>query len=59
MGSGATAVEAGLQYMYPVGVEVDPFARLISNVRVAAFNSEKLQRLEKIYQKIKKELGEL
>lgn len=55
MGSGTTAVEACLAGCKPGGVELDPFARLISNVRTTSFSERKIHSLEKIAERLKTE----
>jgi len=52
MGSGTTAVEAILHRMIPYGVEIDPFARLVSTVKVQAYDQEQLFVLQKIFAQI-------
>jgi DNA modification methylase len=53
LGSGTTAVEAALQGMLPYGVELDPFARLISEVRVRAYSQQALTRLHNHFEAIR------
>jgi DNA modification methylase len=48
MGSGTTAVEANLFGAQPYGLEIDPFARLISNVRVLKYDQDSILRLKKL-----------
>ncbi len=52
MGSGTTAVESVLQGMQPFGVELDPFARLISEVRVRPYRDDELRRLRTTFLQI-------
>ncbi|MCH2449849.1 MAG: site-specific DNA-methyltransferase [Gracilimonas sp.] len=54
MGSGTTAVEAS-QFKFNIfGVEMDPFARLISEVSIMRFNDIEKNELRKLLEKIKK-----
>jgi DNA modification methylase len=52
MGSGTTAVEATLRAMMPYGVEIDPFARLISAVRVHVYDNKGLASLNEGFSKL-------
>jgi hypothetical protein len=54
MGSGTTAVEAALVGMLPYGVEIDPFARLVSSVRLFYFTAEDLEELSRAFHKIRR-----
>jgi DNA modification methylase len=52
MGSGTTAIEACIKGHIPYGLEVDPYARLISNLSVHIFEEEEIQQIEIIKNKI-------
>jgi len=52
MGSGTTAVEATLAQCEPFGVEIDPFARLISDVRVRYYGNAVFEKLLSQYSAI-------
>ncbi len=52
MGSGTTAVEACLAGCRVGGVELDPFARLISRVRTTSFSAKRIRSLEAIAENI-------
>jgi hypothetical protein len=52
MGSGTTAVEASLLDSNIFGVEMDPFARLISEVSIMRFSSDELTKLEATFKDI-------
>lgn len=52
MGSGTTAIEASALGCRVFGLEVDPYARLISDVSVHAFSLDELQRLDKMHRAI-------
>ena len=52
MGSGTTAVEGLLTGFSAVGVEIDPFARLVSEVSTTTFDKEDWQALRDCYQRI-------
>lgn len=54
-GSGTTAIEACLHGMDPIGVELDPFARLISEVRTRFCDQRDLRILEELFQTISSE----
>lgn len=49
MGSGTTAVETILSGNNALGLEMDPFARLISDVSSTVFNREQLEELNKYF----------
>lgn len=50
MGSGTTAVEAVLANCEAFGVEIDPLARLISDVRVQKYSRMRLKEIFNLYQ---------
>lgn len=50
MGSGTTAVETVLSGNVPYGLEMDPFARLISEVSSTVFNDEQLAEINHYYE---------
>ncbi|MDX1940291.1 MAG: hypothetical protein SFU99_07055 [Saprospiraceae bacterium] len=52
MGSGTTAIEAALQSYIPYGLDVDPYAKLISDLSVHAFKQKEIEAIEKIGLKI-------
>jgi DNA modification methylase len=52
MGSGTTAVEAVLGGATPYGVEIDPLARLISDVRIAGYGLIGIQEIRRIYERV-------
>lgn len=52
MGSGTTAVEALISGNTPIGVEMDPFARLIAEVSSTVFNEEDFVMLNNVSVKI-------
>lgn len=52
MGSGTTAVETILSGNMPVGVEMDPFARLIANVSSTIFNEKDFASLNNVFEEI-------
>jgi len=52
MGSGTTAIDTMLAGMRPIGVEIDPFARLITEVSTRPFNKEELAQLDRHFAKI-------
>jgi len=54
MGSGTTAIEAVLQGAIPYGVELDPFARLISDVSTKGITQNGVSRILKSFEEIKK-----
>jgi len=54
MGSGTTAVEASLQGCNIFGIEMDPFARVISEVSIYRFSRQSIQKLQGILKKIYK-----
>lgn len=54
MGSGTTAVEAQVLGLTPVGVELDPFARLIATVRTTALGANTRKDLIRTYKSISK-----
>ena len=47
MGSGTTAVETVLSGNIPLGLEMDPFARMIAEVSSAVFNSSELEEIKR------------
>jgi len=49
MGSGTTAVETRLIAMTPYGVEIDPFARMVSDVKTYAPTETEISRIHKLY----------
>lgn len=55
MGSGTTAVEAALVGCDIFGVELDPFARLIANVRIRRYSPSDLLRLAELSRAIARE----
>lgn len=52
MGSGTTAIEGLLTGFSTVGVEIDPFARLVAEVSTTAFGKDEWQDLRDSYQHI-------
>lgn len=50
MGSGTTAVETVLSGNRPFGLEMDPFARLISEVSCTVFSDEQLSTIKQLYE---------
>ncbi|MGE0875416.1 MAG: hypothetical protein AB7O31_12175 [Burkholderiales bacterium] len=54
MGSGTTAVEAQVLGFTPMGVELDPFARLIATVRTTALDGSAKSELMRAYKAIGK-----
>lgn len=52
MGSGTTAVETILSGNIALGVEMDPFARMISSVSSTIFKKNELNEIEKTYNEI-------
>lgn len=54
MGSGTTGIEALLLGMKPFGVELDPFARLVSEVSMSPFSEKDIAKLKRVYEKISK-----
>lgn len=50
MGSGTTAVETVLSGNIPYGLEMDPFARLISEVSSTVFTEEQLAEINRYYE---------
>jgi DNA modification methylase len=52
MGSGTTAIESILRGFQPYGVEVDPYARLISDVSSTRFSPKQISSIVDIYKKI-------
>jgi hypothetical protein len=45
MGSGTTAIESCMKGFIPYGLEVDPYARLISNLSVHIFEEEEIEQI--------------
>lgn len=52
MGSGTTAVETLISGNIPIGVEMDPFARLIADVSSTVFNKDDFSQLDKVGKEI-------
>jgi DNA modification methylase len=52
MGSGTTAVEASIFNCNIFGTEMDPFARLISEVSILRFDEKEVIQLEKLFKKV-------
>ncbi len=50
MGSGTTAVESVISGNYALGLEMDPFARLISEVSSSVFTNEQLKEIYHYYE---------
>jgi DNA modification methylase len=53
MGSGTTAVEAALAGYPSYGVEIDPFARLLSEVKTTAISKSRCEKLRDIHSRVK------
>lgn len=54
MGSGTTAVETVLSGYLPLGLEMDPFARMVAEVSAKVFKREQLHQIEEQYLCIKR-----
>lgn len=54
MGSGTTAVETIIRGFRPFGLEVDPFARLISGVSTHGYSKDEILEIENIHNTISK-----
>lgn len=54
MGSGTTAVETVLSGNIPLGVEMDPFARMIASVSSTTYNERELKTLKRLYEKVQR-----
>ncbi len=52
-GSGTTAIEAMLLGRNPVSVEIDPFARLLIQVKTTIYTSEDFQELEQVVEELR------
>lgn len=55
MGSGTTAVETVLSGNFPLGLEMDPFARMVSEVSSTVFTKEQLEEIDHYYQLVSTE----
>jgi hypothetical protein len=51
-GSGTTLVEASLLGKFSVGIDINPFCRLLSKVKTTPFNSKKFDESERLFNKI-------